>query len=302
MSNVSNILITGANGQLGSELRFLLGSDQISETLKTATILFTDQDELDITDFDAIERFLKANSVSVIINCAAYTAVDKAEDDSELCEKVNSTAPGNLAKAAKLNEALLFHISTDYVFDGKGPVPYKESDKRDPQSVYGLTKVKGEDAVVNSGAHFIIIRTSWLYSQFGGNFVKTISKLSCEKPSLNVVFDQIGTPTYARDLAGAILEICSQYLSQKEAGKEAKFPFGTYHYSNEGVCSWYDFAIEIASNSCSDCNVFAVTSDQFLTKAKRPPYSVMDKSKIKLTFGISIPHWRDSLLNYFHSI
>lgn len=302
MSIVSNILITGANGQLGSELRFLLENGNISETLKNATLFFTDQGELDITDLKAVETYLKAYSVSIIINCAAYTAVDKAEDEPELCEKVNSVAPGNLAKAAQANGALLLHISTDYVFDGNGPVPYKESDKRDPQSVYGATKVKGEDAIINSGVQYVIIRTSWLYSQYGNNFVKTIHKLSCEKPSLNVVFDQIGTPTYARDLAGAILEICSKYLSQRERSRDAKFPFGVYHYSNEGVCSWYDFALEISSNSCKNCNIAPVTSDLFPTKAKRPAYSVMDKSKIKLTFGLNIPHWRDSLQKYYKNL
>ncbi|MFA6770526.1 MAG: sugar nucleotide-binding protein, partial [Bacteroidales bacterium] len=180
--------------------------------------------------------------------------------------------------------------------DGNGPLPYKESERTDPQSVYGVTKLKGEEAIINSGVNYVIIRTSWLYSQCGSNFVKTIYDLSYEKPSLNVVFDQIGTPTYARDLAGAIIEICTQYLSLK---KGAKFPFGIYHYSNEGVCSWYDFAHEIVSKSSSSCNVNAVTSDKFPTKAKRPPYSVMDKIKIKSTFRITIPHWSESLKKYF---
>lgn len=302
MSIISNILITGANGQLGSELKFLLENEINSEALKNATVFFTDQGELDITDLKAVESYLKTYSISVIINCAAYTAVDKAQDEPELCEKVNSVAPGKLAKAAKANGALLVHISTDYVFEGNGPLPYKERDKRDPKSVYGATKVKGEDSVINSGAQYVIIRTSWLYSQFGNNFVKTIHKLSCEKPSLNVVFDQIGTPTYARDLAGAILEICSKYISQREINGGAKFPFGVYHYSNEGVCSWYDFALEISSYACKDCKIAPVTSELFPTKAKRPAYSVMDKSKIKLTFGLTIPHWRDSLQKYYKNI
>ncbi len=299
MSLVSNILITGANGQLGSELRFLLGSNDIPKALKNSAVFFTDQAELDITDFKAIEIFLKENSVAVIINCAAYTAVDRAEQEPSLCEKINSTASANLAKASKEYGALLFQISTDYVFNGNGPIPYKESDKTDPQSVYGSTKVKGEELVINSGAQYVIIRTSWLYSKFGNNFVKTIQKLSCEKPSLNVVFDQIGTPTYARDLAGSIIEICTQYLSFRSRKKTENFPCGIYHYSNEGVCSWYDFAIEIATHSCSNCNVTPVTSDKFPTKAKRPPYSVMDKTKIKMTFGVTIPHWRESLQKYF---
>lgn len=304
MALVSNILITGANGQLGSELKLLFGSDSAPGALKqtaikNGAIFYTDQQELDITNVHAIEKFLKAHSISLIINCAAYTAVDKAEDEPLLCEKVNSIAPSNLAKAAKENGALMFHISTDYVFNGNGPIPYKESDNTDPKSVYGATKVKGEDAVINSGALYVIIRTSWLYSKYGNNFVKTIEKLSCEKPSLNVVFDQVGTPTYARDLAAAIVEICSQYFDKKEKNQADKFPIGIYHYSNEGVCSWYDFALEIAANSCRECAILAVTSDKFPTKAKRPPYSVLDKTKIKETFGLTIPHWKESLQKYF---
>lgn len=299
---VSNILITGANGQLGSELRTLFRDENRSTSLKRVNLFYTDQQELDITDLEAIESFVKTNSISIIINCAAYTAVDRAEDEPELCEKVNSIAPSNLAKASIASGALLIHISTDYVFDGNGPLPYKESDIREPKSVYGATKVKGEDAVMKLAERYVIIRTSWLYSKFGNNFVKTISKLSCEKPSLNVVFDQIGTPTYAKDLAGAIVEICSQYLSTKQHKNEVQFPYGVYHYSNEGVCSWYDFALEIAFHSCEKCNIFPVTSDKFPTKAKRPPYSVMDKSKIKSSFGITIPHWKESLQHYFKSI
>lgn len=299
MSLVSNILITGANGQLGSELRFLLGSNKIPKALKNGTVFFTDQNELDITNVEAVDNFLKENSISVIINCAAYTAVDRAEEEPALCEKINSTASANLARAAKANNALLFHISTDYVFNGNGPLPYKESDMTDPKSVYGSTKAKGEQAVINSGAKYVIIRTSWLYSKYGNSFVKTIQKLACEKPSLNVVFDQIGTPTYARDLAAAIIEICSQYLSLKDKGEVSKFATGVYHFSNEGVCSWYDFALEIASKSCNNCTIIPVTSDKFPTKAKRPAYSVLDKLKIKETFGVTIPHWRESLLKYF---
>lgn len=299
---VSNILITGANGQLGSELKFLLKSENRTTAFKSANFFYTDQEELDITDLKAVESFVKTNSISIIINCAAYTAVDRAEDEPELCEKVNSLAPRNLAKAAKDSEALLIHISTDYVFDGNGPLPYKESDTREPKSVYGVTKAKGEDAVIKLADRYIIIRTSWLYSKYGNNFVKTISKLSCEKPSLTVVFDQIGTPTHATDLAEAIIEICSQYITKIEKKSQAQFPYGVYHYSNEGVCSWYDFALDIAANSCDECKVLPVTSEKFPTKAKRPPYSVMDKSKIKNTFAITIPHWRESLKHYFNSI
>jgi dTDP-4-dehydrorhamnose reductase len=278
---MAKILVTGSKGQLGSELRDILIND------KSHTIFLTDQEDLDITNRSAVNGFIEENGVEIIINCAAYTAVDNAEDNALLCEKVNRDAPAILASAAKKADALLIHISTDYVFNGLGPLPYREDMRPDPCGVYGRTKAEGEFEVTQSGARHIIIRTSWLYSTYGNNFVKTILRLAKERDSLNVVFDQIGTPTYAANLAKTIM------LS-------TTLPNGIYHYSDEGVCSWYDFAVEIVKLSGSSCKVSPVTSENFPTKAKRPPYSVMDKGKIRKALAIEIPHWRDSL-NLFYS-
>ncbi|HBZ26780.1 MAG TPA: dTDP-4-dehydrorhamnose reductase [Rikenellaceae bacterium] len=281
---MANILITGAKGQLGSELKELFFG------VEGDTLFFTDVAELDITNRESVYHFLNDKNIEVIINCAAYTAVDKAEEESEICDKVNRKAPGILADEANACGALLIHISTDYVFDGVGPTPYKESMSTNPVGVYGKTKVEGELEVMRSGANYIIIRTSWLYSVYGNNFAKTILRLSSERESLNVVFDQIGTPTYAKDLAKVILLFKQRYTPQMK---------GIYHFSNEGVCSWYDFALEIVKLSGRRCKVMPVTSDKFPTKAVRPPYSVLDKGKIKELLNIDIPHWRDSLADFY---
>lgn len=281
---MANILITGANGQLGSELKELFCG------IQGDTLFFTDVAELDITNRESVYTFLNANNIEVIINCAAYTAVDKAEEEPEICDKVNRKAPGILADEANACGALLIHISTDYVFDGVGPTPYKETESTNPSGVYGRTKVEGELEVIRSGANYIIIRTSWLYSVYGNNFAKTILRLSGERDSLNVVFDQIGTPTYAKDLAKVILLFKERYTPQIR---------GIYHFSNEGVCSWYDFALEIVKLSERRCKVVPVTSDKFPTKAVRPPFSVLDKGKIKELLNIDIPHWRDSLSHFY---
>lgn len=281
---MANILITGAKGQLGSELKELFFG------VEGDTLFFTDVAELDITNRESVYHFLNDKNIEVIINCAAYTAVDKAEEESEICDRVNRKAPGILADEANACGALLIHISTDYVFDGIGPTPYKESMSTNPVGVYGKTKVEGELEVMRSGANYIIIRTSWLYSVYGNNFAKTILRLSGERDSLNVVFDQIGTPTYAKDLAKVILLFKQRYTPQMK---------GIYHFSNEGVCSWYDFALEIVKLTGRRCKVMPVTSDKFPTKAVRPPYSVLDKGKIKELLNIDIPHWRDSLADFY---
>lgn len=287
------ILITGANGQLGNELAARISEGFFAGIFDDISLFLTDKAELDITSRDQVISFVTEHSIEVIINCAAYTAVDKAEDEPGVCMAVNRDAPANLAAAAKASNALLIHISTDYVFDGRGPLPYNEDDLRAPASVYGISKEAGETALEESGARFVIIRTSWLYSRFGNNFVKTIARLANEKEKLEVVYDQIGTPTCAEDLANAILVICKDYLLW--SATRDSFPYGIYHYSNEGVCSWYDFAIEIVGLTGSQCVVEPVLSSCFPSRAKRPAYSVLDKQKIKNTFGLKIPHWKKSL-------
>ena len=267
----SNILVTGGNGQLGNELKLLLPE-----------AIFTDADVLDITDETAVNNFVKNNNIEVIINCAAYTAVDKAEDDTNLAKKVNETGPENLAKTG----CKIIHISTDYVFDGSNCKPYTPDDEPAPVSVYGKTKLAGEIAVKKEAKVYAIIRTAWLYSSYGNNFVKTMRRLGAEKETLNVVCDQTGTPTYAKDLAEAIVKIIPQ-LNETNSG--------VYHFSNEGTCSWYDFATEIMELSNLPCKVFPILSAEYPTKATRPFYSVLDKRKIKETFGIDIPYWKDSL-------
>ena len=276
------ILVTGANGQLGSEMR-KLGSVSPNE------YIFTDVQELDITNKEAVMSFVEQNGVNIIVNCAAYTNVDKAEDDEATAELINATAVGNLAEAAKAVDGTLFHVSTDYVFGADGNTPRSEDMPTNPLGVYGRTKLSGEQAIAEVGAKAIIIRTAWLYSEFGNNFLKTMLRLTAEKESLNVVFDQVGTPTYAGDLALVIFSIIEGNLY---AGNE-----GVYHFSNEGVCSWYDFAIEIAIAAGNlECNIQPCHSSEFPSKVTRPPYSVLDKTKIKQTFGVDIPHWRDSML------
>ena len=276
------ILVTGANGQLGSEMR-KLGSVSPNE------YIFTDVQELDITNKLAVMSFVEQNGVNIIVNCAAYTNVDKAEDDEATAELINATAVGNLAEAAKAVDGTLFHVSTDYVFGADGNTPRSEDMPTNPLGVYGRTKLSGEQAIAEVGAKAIIIRTAWLYSEFGNNFLKTMLRLTAEKESLNVVFDQVGTPTYAGDLALVIFSIIEGNLY---AGNE-----GVYHFSNEGVCSWYDFANEIAIAAGNlECNIQPCHSSEFPSKVTRPPYSVLDKTKIKQTFGVDIPHWRDSML------
>lgn len=276
------ILITGANGQLGSEMR-KLGAVSPNE------YIFTDVAELDITCKEAVEDFVKDNKVDIIVNCAAYTNVDKAEDDEPTAELINATAVRNLAEAMKGVDGTLFHISTDYVFGAEGNTPRTEDMPLNPLGAYGRTKLHGEQAVAEVGCKAIIIRTAWLYSEYGNNFLKTMLRLTAEKESLNVVFDQVGTPTYAGDLALAIFSIIEAGIYE---GHE-----GVYHFSNEGVCSWYDFATEIAiAAGHTSCQVLPCHSSEFPSKVTRPPFSVLDKSKIKTTFGIEIPHWRDSML------
>ena len=276
------ILVTGANGQLGSEMR-KLGAVSPNE------YIFTDVQELDITNKEAVMSFVEQNGVNIIVNCAAYTNVDKAEDDEATAELINATAVGNLAEAARAVDGTLFHVSTDYVFGADGNTPRSEDMPTNPLGVYGRTKLSGEQAIAEVGAKAIIIRTAWLYSEFGNNFLKTMLRLTAEKESLNVVFDQVGTPTYAGDLALVIFSIIEGNLY---AGNE-----GVYHFSNEGVCSWYDFANEIAIAAGNiSCNIQPCHSSEFPSKVTRPPYSVLDKTKIKQTFGVDIPHWRDSML------
>ena len=275
------VLITGANGQLGNEMR-RLGAVSPNE------YLFTDVAELDITDKAAVAEFVKSNNVEIIVNCAAYTNVDKAEDDEATAELINATAVRNLAEAVKAADGTLFHVSTDYVFGSEGNTPRTEDMPTNPLGVYGKTKLHGEQAIAEVGAKAIIIRTAWLYAEFGNNFLKTMLRLTAEKESLNVVFDQVGSPTYAGDLALAIFSIIEGGVY---AGNE-----GVYHFSNEGVCSWYDFATEIAAAAGHECVVMPCHSNEFPSKVTRPPFSVLDKTKIKTTFGIEIPHWRDSML------
>lgn len=274
------ILVTGANGQLGSELRVL-------SVNSNHEFLFTDVAELDITNREAVDNYVSEHGAEIIVNCAAYTNVDKAEDDTEMADNINHLAVKNLAEVSAKYKLILIHISTDYVFDGSKNTPYLETDATAPLGVYGHTKLDGEKAVTDSGCDYLIIRTSWLYSSFGNNFVKTMRRLTAEKDSLKVVFDQVGTPTYAGDLAQAILKII-------DSGKYADNA-GIYHFSNEGVCSWYDFAIEIRNLSGNLCDIQPCHSDEFPSKVKRPNFSVLDKTKIKETFGLKIPYWKVSL-------
>ena len=279
------VLVTGGCGQLGMSLRTILkGQDAIFADVVEAP----DTTYLDITDLQAIRALVANEGIDTIINCAAYTNVEAAEDNYDLAELLNAKAVENLAVAMKEAGGLLVHISTDYVF-GKEPynTPCREDQKGTPTGVYGLTKLHGEEAILRSGVRYVIIRTAWLYSEYGKNFVKTMLQLTATKPSLKVVFDQVGTPTYAGDLAGAIVEIAGQ------AGNDVR---GVYNYSNEGVCSWYDFAKAIAEYSGhTSCDIQPCHSSEFPSKVHRPAYSVLDKTKIKETFGLSIPYWTDSL-------
>lgn len=277
-----NILVTGANGQLGSCIR-----DKAAGS--SNKYIFTDVAELDITDRDAVKKMADEHNIDLIINCAAYTNVEKAEDDAAFAEVLNAGAVRNLAEVMAERGGKLIHVSTDYVFGGNsGNTPRNEEEPANPTGVYGVTKLHGEQAVEESGVKAIILRTAWLYSEYGNNFVKTMLKLTSEKPALNVVFDQCGTPTYAGDLADAIVGIIEE---NKFDGNE-----GIYHFSNEGVCSWYDFTKEIARQAGHDnCDIQPCHSDEFPSKVVRPSYSVLDKTKYKKTFGKKIPYWTDAL-------
>ena len=285
-----NILITGANGQLGNEMR-IVSKNSLDRYIFTDVVEVEGQETtiLDITNLDAIRKMVSDNDVKVIVNCAAYTNVDKAETDQDFCELLNAKAPENLAIAMKEINGLLVHISTDYVFGGDPyNTPCKEDQKGTPTGVYGLTKLHGEQNIQKTGVDYLIFRTAWLYSEFGKNFVKTMLNLTSTKPQLKVVFDQVGTPTYAYDLAKVIFVIIE---NRKFEGNT-----GIYHYSNEGVCSWYDFTkmiAEIAGNT--SCDIQPCHSDEFPSPVKRPAFSVLDKTKVKETFGISVPYWTDSL-------
>lgn len=281
-----NILVTGAGGQLGNEM-------QIVAKESKDNYIFTDvcdgYTHLDITSLDDIRKMVKDNDIKCIVNCAAWTNVDAAETAGDIVEKLNATAPENLAKAMKEVDGLLVHISTDYVFGGDPyNTPCREEQKGTPTGVYGLTKLHGEEKIIATGVKHIILRTAWLYSEFGKNFVKTMLNLTATKPQLKVVFDQCGTPTYALDLAKAINKIIEERLYENNSG--------IYHFSNEGVCSWYDFTIKIAKLAGNTaCNILPCHSDEFPSPVKRPAYSVLDKTKIKETFNINIPYWVDSL-------
>ena len=275
------ILVTGANGQLGRELRNVLESEIPGKTI------YTDVAELDLTDVKGVDDFFKKNDISHVVNCAAYTAVDKAEEEKLECAAININAVKNLANAADAIGAKIIHISTDYVFDGTAHRPYKESDKVNPISQYGTTKRKGETALLALAPESIIIRTSWLYSPYGNNFVKTMLRLGAEQSKIKVVSDQIGTPTYALDLARAIYMVLMSH----------QWVEGIFHFSNEGVCSWYDFAKSIHRIAGIDkCEIKPIPTEEYPTAASRPFYSVLDKTRIKATYGVKAPYWEDSLI------
>ena len=276
---MTTILITGSNGQLGNEMQ------QAAVRFPDFNYIYTDVAELDICDKGALDAFVKANNVNVIVNCAAYTAVDKAEDDVELCYKINRDAVRNIAEVATENKVKVVHVSTDYVFDGTNYLPYTEDMPVCPATVYGKSKLEGEQALLENCKESVILRTAWLYSSFGNNFVKTMIKLGTERDSLGVIFDQVGTPTYAADLADAILQL----LSNKT------FVPGIYHFSDEGVCSWYDFTKTIHRMANITCDVKPIETKDYPARTPRPHFSVLNKGKIKSTYGISIPHWEVSL-------
>ena len=279
---MKQILVTGCRGQLGNELQKLAPAYD-----ETCVFHFTDVDELDITDRQAVYDYIESHSISIVVNCAAFTAVDKAESEPELCDLLNNVAPGYLAEAVESVGGTMIQVSTDYVFDGCGHRPYLEDDPTNPQTVYGRTKLKGEEAVIRTCAGSMVVRTAWLYSTFGNNFVKTMLRLGKERETLGVVFDQVGSPTYARDLAAFILTAIDRGIVP-----------GVYHYTNEGVCSWYDFtrAIHrIAGIEEKDCKVRPILTEEYPVPAPRPHFSVLDKQKVKNTYGIDIPWWEDSL-------
>lgn len=282
------ILVTGGYGQLGTALREVAAADVAHQWY------FTDIDTLDICNPDAVERYFTANDIEICINCAAYTAVDQAEDEPDHAAKVNTTAPRILSDCCRKHQAILVHISTDYVFDGNGKQPYREDDNTAPKSVYGRTKRDGEDAIKQSGCNYIIVRTAWLYSSTGKNFVKTMLYLGDTRPEINVVNDQRGCPTWATDLAVTLMAMIN---------KNGKKPIHeTFHFTNEGQITWYDFACAIMEIGHKNCKVNPITTDQYPTKATRPAYSVLDLSKIKAFTGMEIPNWRDSLVKCIEEI
>ncbi|HET6556815.1 MAG TPA: dTDP-4-dehydrorhamnose reductase [Prolixibacteraceae bacterium] len=281
---MTKILITGANGQLGSEIR------KLADLFPDVRFVFTDVNELDITNPEAVEKMVADENPQWLVNCAAYTAVDKAETDDETAWLINAVAPAILSEKSKAAGCRFIQVSTDYVFDGRNHRPYVEEDEVSPTSVYGTTKLEGELISLANNPETLVIRTSWLYSSFGNNFVKSMIRLGTERDQLNVIFDQVGTPTYAGDLAVAILEI----IRKSSSGLQDFVP-GVYHFSNEGVCSWFDFAIAIHQIYGINCSVNAIESKDYPSPVARPHYSVLNKSKIKSTFGIQIPYWRTSL-------
>ena len=296
-----NILVTGANGQLGNEMRIVAkGSNDSYIFTDVNQVEGVETVELDITDLEAVRKIVEENQIDVIVNCAAYTNVDAAETNEELAERLNAVAPENLAKSIKEVGGLLIQISTDYVF-GKEPynTPCKEDQQGTPTGVYGMTKLHGEQRIIATGCNHVIIRTAWLYSEFGKNFCKTMMHLTATKPQLKVVFDQVGTPTYALDLAKAIVVVVDDYRAncRSARGEESCYRnSGVYHYSNEGVCSWYDFTKMIAEyNGTTDCDVQPCHSYEFPSPVMRPAYSVLDKTKIKEVFGVQVPYWTASL-------
>ncbi len=281
-----NILITGAHGQLGNEMR------RLSVCYPGYTFFFTDVQELDICDKEAVGQYMEAHDIRLVVNCAAYTAVDRAEEDEKLCDRINHLAPGYLAEAAERVGASLIHVSTDYVFDGTAHIPYTEDCPTCPASVYGTTKLAGEQAIRRNCKKAAILRTSWLYSTFGNNFVKTMIRLGRERDALGVIFDQIGTPTYAADLAQVIYVMIEKGVVP-----------GIYHFSNEGVCSWYDFTKAIHRLAgITSCRVSPLHTADYPTLAARPHYSVLDKTHIKKTYAIEIPYWEDSLAACIHAL
>lgn len=275
-----NILVTGANGQVGSELQTL------ATQYPNFSFVFVDREQLDITNFDAVQAFFEQQAFDYCINCAAYTAVDKAESDTEMAKLVNHVGAENLAKACAQKQARMIHFSTDYVYHNQQNTPFKEDDTTSPQGVYAQTKLDGDLAALAANPETIVVRTSWVYSSFGNNFVKTMLRLGADRDKLTIIFDQIGSPTYARDLAKAMLDIIQQQPTTFS---------GVYHYSNEGVCSWFDFARAIFDLKNISCSTSPIETKDYPTPAQRPPFSLLNKGKIKATFGIEIPYWRDSL-------
>ncbi len=275
-----HILVTGSNGQVGSELQSL------ANNYPNFSFVFVDKEDLDIGNQEAVQAFFEADTFDYCINCAAYTAVDKAESDKEIAHLVNALGPQNLALACQKHQTRLVQISTDYVYHNSQNTPFKETDATSPHSVYGSTKLEGETLALSSNPETLIIRTSWVYSSFGNNFVKTMIRLGKDRDQLSIIFDQIGSPTYARDLAKAILDIIQQNPSDFT---------GIYHYSNEGVCSWFDFAQAIFELEEIECKTNPIETKDYPTPAKRPHFSLLNKNKIKATFALEIPYWRDSL-------